>query len=237
MNNTRPATLQTKSLQHVGIIMDGNGRWAKKRGLPRIAGHSEGVKTSKRIVKQAAACGLPFLSLYVFSSENWKRSSSEISHLMGLIKAHLRNELDFYVQNKIRVWHSGDLSDLPKSVQDEILFVLDATKDFDGLTVNLLINYGGQDEIARAAEKLRLSETPISCESLRSMIFHGKELPPVDLIIRTGGEQRLSNFLLWDSAYAEYAFEPKLWPDWSEEDFMAILHDFEIRERRFGSAK
>ena len=222
-------------LQHVGIIMDGNGRWAEQAGKPRLAGHSAGVKVSKSIVRRASELGLPFLSLYVFSSENWKRPVREIEHLMGLLKRHLRNELQFYIDNQIRVWHSGDLSALPVAVQQEIVYIVDKTKKFTGLTVNLLINYGGQQEIVAAAKQLWRQDQEITRESLREHIFHGRELPPLDLLIRTGGDQRISNFLLWDSAYAELYFSEVLWPDWTPGHFELALESFGDRERRFGS--
>ena len=222
-------------LQHVGIIMDGNGRWAEQAGKSRLAGHSAGVEVSKGIVRRASELGLPFLSLYVFSSENWKRPVREIEHLMGLLKRHLRNELQFYIDNRIRVWHSGDLSALPVAVQQEIVYIVDKTEKFTGLTVNLLINYGGQQEIVAAAKQLWRQDQEITRESLREHIFHGCELPPLDLLIRTGGDQRISNFLLWDSAYAELYFSEVLWPDWTPGHFELALESFGDRERRFGS--
>ncbi len=224
------------ALQHVGIIMDGNGRWAKHRGKARIFGHSEGVTVSKNIVRRASELKLPFLSLYVFSHENWKRPSREIEYLMGLLQKHLRNELKFYIDNRIRVWHSGVLEELPQLVQDEILYVVEQTKDFgDGLTINLLINYGGQNEVVYAAEKLRQAGEIVTLETLKQNLYHGGELPPLDLLIRTGGEQRISNFLLWASAYAELYFTDTLWPDWTAQEFEAALKNFVKRERRFGA--
>ena len=220
-------------LRHVGIIMDGNGRWAVQSGKSRLAGHSAGVEVSKSIVRRASDLGLPFLSLYVFSSENWKRPTKEVEHLMGLLKGHLRNELQFYIDNRIRVWHSG--SALPAAVQREIDYVVGKTAAFSGLTVNLLINYGGRQEIVGAAERLREQGREITLESLREQMFHGRELPPLDLLIRSGGERRISNFLLWDSAYAELVFSDVLWPDWTPGDLELALQSFGGRERRFGS--
>ncbi len=227
--------LVPRELRHVGIIMDGNGRWAKHQGKARIAGHSEGVKVSKEIVRRAVELGLPFLSLYVFSSENWKRPPREVEHLMGLLRKHLRNELQFYIDNRIRVWHSGSCDELPRPVQDELNYVIEQTRDFSGLTVNLLINYGGQQEIVRAAEQLRREGRVINSRSLRQRIYHGNELPTLDLLIRTGGDQRISNFLLWDAAYAELYFTETLWPDWTTVEFDTALQSFGHRERRFGN--
>ncbi|WGK68078.1 polyprenyl diphosphate synthase [Candidatus Haliotispira prima] len=221
-------------LQHVGIIMDGNGRWAKRQGKPRIAGHNEGVKVSKEIVRRASDLGLPFLSLYVFSSENWKRPPKEVEHLMGLLQKHLRDELRFYIDNRIRVWHSGKLEELPRPVQNEIRYVIEQTEGFSGLTVNLLINYGGRQEVIDAIEQLHREGGPVTPESLRHHMYHGRDLPPLDLLIRTGGDQRISNFLLWDSAYAELYFTDTLWPDWTATEFETALRHFGSRERRFG---
>ena len=225
-----------EDLRHVGIIMDGNGRWAQQNGKPRISGHNEGVKVSKEIVRRASALGLPFLSLYVFSSENWKRPPREVEHLMGLLHKHLRSELQFYIDNRIRVWHSGGLKELPQVVQDEINFVIEQTRNFRGLTVNLLVNYGGQQDIVCAAERLRQRGAKIDAESLRCHMDHGTELPPLDLLIRTGGDQRISNFLLWDAAYAELYFANALWPDWTADAFELALQSFGQRQRRFGGA-
>ena len=223
------------SLRHVGIIMDGNGRWAQQRGKSRMAGHSEGVRVSKEIVRRAAELGLPFLSLYVFSRENWKRPPKEIEHLLGLLQQHLRNELQFYIEHGIRVWHSGDMNNLPQPVQEELSYVIEQTKRSRGLTVNLLINYGGQQEIIEAADKLSKSGQAITAEALRENFYHGKELPPMDFLIRAGGDQRISNFLLWDAAYAELYFSETLWPDWSVNEFDAALGSFDKRIRRFGA--
>ena len=154
---------------------------------------------------------------------------------MGLLQKHLRNELQFYIDNHIRVWHSGCLEGLPRPVQQELLYVMEQTKDFRGLTVNLLINYSGQQEIVDAAERLRQQGQAITLETLRHNIYHGEQLPPLDLLIRTGGDQRISNFLLWASAYAELYFTDTLWPDWTVGEFEAALQNFGKRERRFGA--
>ena len=242
--------------QHVGIIMDGNGRWAQQRGLPRTAGHKEGLVAAKRVVKAARTIGIPFLTLYTFSTENWQRAQDEVKFLMNLLSVYLKKELDFYREHEIRVIHSGNVEGLPEAVVQELVDVMADTKDHEGLTVNLAINYGGRDEISRAANRLvaneladLLSSSTISGGELqerlhrlssrlsRSELQHyldHPELPDPDLIIRSGGESRLSNFLVWQSTYAELLFERTLWPDWDEAQFAAAIREFQTRSRRFG---
>ena len=220
--------------KHVALIMDGNGRWAQQRGLARTAGHKEGLEAAKRIARAAADLGIKYITLYTFSTENWKRTQEEVGYLMGLIKAHLRAEFEFYKENQIRVQHIGDLAGLPKDVQEEIINAKKDTENFTGTTCVLAINYGSRDEITRAANKAiaagknKLDESDISANS------DLPELPDVDLLIRTGGEKRLSNFLLWQTAYAEFIFSDTLWPDYSVEEFKKDIMDFENRNRRFG---
>lgn len=220
---------------HIGIIMDGNGRWAQNRGQVRSIGHKEGLNAAKATVKAASDMGIRYLSLYVFSTENWKRTEEEISFLMVLIKNYLKKEYQFYKDNSIRVVHSGDLDKLPKDIQKEISSVMEQTAHFDGLTVNLLINYGGRDEIIRGANRF-FKENPGSelKEEYLAGYLDQPSLPPVDLMIRTGGDQRLSNFLLWQCAYAEFFYSSKLWPDWTAEDLKAAVASFQNRDRRFG---
>ena len=219
---------------HIGIIMDGNGRWAKERGKPRTFGHSEGVRTAKRIAKAASDMGIKYLSLYTFSTENWKRSETEVTFLMQLLKKHLREQLSFYQENNIRVVHSGSLDRLPKVVQKEIVDVEALTKDLTGMTANLVINYGGRDEIVRAVRKLRdQGESEITEDKLSATMDH-PEIPDPDLIIRTGGELRISNFLLWESAYSELYFTDVLWPDFDERELDKAIEAFQARNRRFG---
>lgn len=220
---------------HLGIIMDGNGRWAQSRGLGRSEGHKEGLKAAKRITKAASDAGIRYLSLYVFSTENWKRAEQEVSFLMFLLKNHLLKEWDFYRENHIRVVHSGDLSGLPPEVQDDLGQVQHDTAVFDGLTVNLAINYGGQDEILRAFARYQADpgRPKLTAETFQGYLDQ-PDLPPVDLLIRTAGEIRLSNFLLWESAYAEFYFSAKYWPDWADEDLRIALKEFRKRQRKFG---
>ncbi len=223
---------------HVGIIMDGNVRWAKSRGLSRSEGHKEGLKAAKRVTKAASDLGAKFLSLYVFSTENWKRAEQEVSFLMFLLKSHLLKEWDFYRENRIRVVHSGDLGGLPSDVQADIRQVREDTDGFDGLTVNLAINYGGQDEILRAVKRWdSVPDRPELTAEVLSSFLDQPQLPPLDLVIRTAGEIRLSNFLLWQSIYAEYYFSPKLWPDWDTEDLRQAFVAYSGRHRKFGGVR
>lgn len=224
---------------HVGIIMDGNGRWAKQRNLIRTQGHNEGLKAAKRVVKAASDLGIKYLTLYAFSTENWKRTADEVGFLMGLIKEFLIAELDFYRTNGIRIRHTGDLAGLPKDIAAEIRRVCVDTQHFTGLSVILAVNYGGRDEIVRAVKRL-VAEGPQVKDIVESAItahLDNPDVPDPDLIIRTAGELRTSNFLLWEAAYAEYYFSGKLWPDWTEDDLAAAIADYQGRDRRFGGVK
>jgi undecaprenyl diphosphate synthase len=218
---------------HIAIIMDGNGRWAKQRNLPRTSGHKEGLEVAKKIVKAAKEVGVKYITLYTFSTENWKRTQDEVGYLMGLIKNHLRAEFKFYKENDIRVKHIGNLSGLPQDIQNEINSTVEECKDFNSLTVVLAINYGGKDEISRAINKAKSENKEIN-ENNFTEFFDLPEMPDVDLIIRTGGEKRLSNFLLWHGAYAELDFVETLWPDYNEECFYQSIKEFQKRNRRFG---
>ena len=224
---------------HVAITMDGNGRWATQRKLPRSAGHDKGLHTVKTIVKAAADIGIKYLTLYIFSTENWKRTEAEVGFLMNLIHTHLKQELNFYKENGIRLNHIGDLSALPEGIQKDILEAIDDTKSFDGMTLNLAINYGGRDEILRGIKKLikdgKKSEE--ITEKLVSSYLDMPQSPDVDLLIRTGGEKRLSNFLLWHIPYAEQIYIDTLWPDYTVEQFYDNIEEFQKRNRRFGAEK
>ena len=227
---------------HVGIIMDGNGRWAQNKGMPRTFGHKEGLKAAKRVVKAASELGIQYLSLYTFSTENWKRAEDEVSFLMRLIKTHLKKEYDFYRENKIRVVHSGNISKLPDEIIKEIEQVTKDTEKYPGLIVNLAINYGGRDEIIRAVRKWMSSDNYKSnnnelTEKTLSAYLDLPFIPDADLIIRTAGEKRLSNFLLWESAYSEFYFSPALWPDWDSSILKEAIIDYQKRHRRFGGLK
>jgi len=218
-------------LKHVAIIMDGNGRWAKKRGKIRTFGHNEGAKKVIEITKKTSNLGIKYLTLYAFSTENWKREKSEIDFLMKLLSKFLKKELKTLIDNDIKFRVIGDMSKLSRQLQNIINNTIEKTKNNGGLTQILAINYGSRDEIIRTIKKMDnkdLSEKNIS-KALDTCDF-----PDVDLLIRTGGEKRLSNFLLWQSAYAELFFTDTLWPDFSMYEFETILEDFKKRTRRFG---
>ena len=223
--------------RHIGIIMDGNGRWATRRNLPRTAGHRQGITTAKKIIREAIRLGIPWLTLYVFSTENWKRTQKEVGFLMKLLIHHMRNEASFYQENKIRVRHTGDIVGLPGDVQKEINKSIVNTKDNNAITVNLAINYGGRDEIIRAVN-LWTEDTSKSTARLTESSFQSyldnKDLPDPDLIIRSAGDHRSSNFLLWESAYSEFFYSDKLWPDFTEEDLRFAVDSFGNRNRKFG---
>ena len=222
------------ALRHVGIIMDGNGRWAKQRGQLRTQGHLEGITAAKRVVKAASDLGISYLTLYTFSTENWKRAEEEVGFVMGLVKKYLRAELDFYRENRIRIRHAGDRERLPPEILEELDGACDDTKDFSGLQVIIALNYGGRDEIARAVRKLIAAGKEATEETI-GLYLDNPDIPDPDLIIRTAGEFRTSNFLLWESAYAEYHISGKLWPDWSGGDLVQAVRDYHSRERRFGA--
>jgi len=229
--------------QHVGIIMDGNGRWAEKRGLLRTQGHLEGLAAAKRIVKAASDSGIRYLTLFTFSTENWKRSEKEVAFILGLVKQYLRAELNFYRENQIRIRHAGDVSALPEDIRSEIADAIQDTKDFDGMQVILALNYGGRDEIVRAVRKLACLDSPGSGDNRLKNIseddigscMDNPDVPAPDLIIRTAGEYRTSNFMIWESAYAEWYFSAKLWPDWERDDLGEALQNYQGRNRRFGA--
>jgi undecaprenyl diphosphate synthase len=219
---------------HVGIIMDGNGRWAQQRGLVRTQGHLEGLKAAKRVVKAASDLGIKYLTLYAFSTENWKRASQEVNFIMGLVKQYLRSELDFSKNNRIRTRFAGNMAGLPEDIQKEITETIADTAGFDGMQVVLAINYGGRDEIIRALHKFAANNlADISEESIKNFLDN-PDIPDPDLIIRSAGEYRTSNFLLWEGAYSELYFSQKLWPDWDKDDLQTALDDFKKRNRRFG---
>lgn len=231
--NKKPEALPA----HIGIIMDGNGRWAKQRGQIRTAGHEEGLKRAKEIAKAASDLGIKYVTLYAFSTENWKRAKSEVGFLMNLIHTHLLKELKFYKENSIRVRLLGDITGLPAIIQKDILETEKDTKDFTGLTICLAINYGGRDEIVRSIKKMIKEGIPEQeiTEGTVSSHFDFPELPDVDLLIRTGGEQRISNFLIWQASYAEFLFTKTLWPDYNREEFYNNIAEFQKRTRRFGA--
>lgn len=223
--------------EHIGIIMDGNGRWAKNRMLPRTAGHKQGLTSAKKIVAAAASLGIKYITLYTFSTENWKRAQEEVGYLMNLIRSHLRAEFDFYIKNGIKIDHIGNLAGLPEDVQKEIINAKKDTENFTGTTCILAINYGSRDEIVRGIKKLISSGTKSEdiTEETISKSLDIPNIPDVDLLIRTGGEKRLSNFMLWQCAYSEFIFSDTLWPDYDETEFYKDIEEFQHRTRRFGA--
>lgn len=224
---------------HVGVIMDGNGRWAKKRGMPRKYGHREGAKNFRTITRHAKAIGIKYITFYAFSTENWKRPADEVNSIMELFEKYLDEVRDFIEEN-IRVRFIGDRSMLNPRLQQKMLNVEEDSKHFDSMTLILAINYGGRDEITNAVKEIaedvrrgELDPKDINQQLIRSRLYT-KEIPDVDLIIRPSGEQRLSNFLIWQSAYAEYYFTNILWPDFSKKDFENAVIAYSERSRRFG---
>ncbi|MCR4676719.1 MAG: di-trans,poly-cis-decaprenylcistransferase [Sphaerochaetaceae bacterium] len=220
---------------HIGLIMDGNGRWAQKRSLPRAAGHLEGLKACKRVVKHAADIGVDFLTLYVFSTENWKRPDQEVGYLMNLLAKKLPGEMDFYLENNIKIRVRGNIQALPEEARKGINTTIDKTASCTGLTVVLCINYGGQDEIARAATRFCLANPgkEITVNDI-NMNLDNPDIPAPDMIARSAGEHRISNFMLWDSAYAEFLSIDTLWPDWNTGELDYIISELGKRTRKFG---
>lgn len=218
---------------HIAIIMDGNGRWAKERNLKRTAGHEEGAKTVRKITTHCNNIGIKYLTLYAFSTENWDRPKLEVEFLMKLLERYLKNELNVYLENGVRFKPIGDLSRFSKSLQKVIQETQEKTKEGKGLTQVLALNYGSRDEIVRAVKKMNdLNLTP--SEENISKCLDTSFMPDVDLLIRTSGEVRLSNYLLWQNAYAEMFFTQTYWPEFSCSLLDDIISDFSKRERRFG---
>ncbi len=227
---------------HVAIIMDGNGRWAHRRGLPRTAGHRRGAEAVKTAVKAAVETGVSYLTLFGFSSENWKRPSTEINDLMGLLRIYLRGELASMIENRIRLRVIGDRTRLAPDIVRLIDEAEERSRDNERLTLIIALSYGGRDEIVLAARSLaeevrdgRLSVSEIDEATVASHLLTAG-IPDPDLLIRTSGEQRISNFLLWQMAYTEFLFVDTLWPDFSREDFLDAIKQYHGRDRRYGAA-
>src|SRR5690625_1360016 len=226
--------------EHVAIIMDGNGRWAKKRGLPRIAGHKEGMNTVREITKAAVNLHIKVLTLYAFSTENWKRPTLEVEYLMKLPKIFLNKYLHELMENNVKVSVIGNLKQTPSFTQKAVTHAVEKTKNNTGLLLNFAFNYGGRTEIIEAIKQIvsdinndQLSIDTLSEHNLSNYLYTNGLSDP-DLLIRTSGEQRLSNFLLWQSAYSELWFTDALWPDFNTEFFHQALADYEKRTRRYG---
>lgn len=226
--------------QHVAIIMDGNGRWAKKKKLPRIAGHREGVNSVRDIVEVCGELGVKYLTLYAFSTENWKRPKDEVSMLMRLLLTAIRNEKDRLHNNNVRLRCIGDIASLPKDIQEELLSAMTITQRNTGLTLILALSYSGRwdltsaiKSIARDIEERKLSSSQIS-EEFISQYLSTREFPDPDLLIRTSGEMRISNFLLWQLAYTEIVITEKSWPEFRRNELYNSIFNYQTRERRFG---
>ena len=223
--------------QHIAIIMDGNGRWAKKQGfLKRIKGHEVGAKRVRELTIHASNQGIKYLTLYAFSTENWKRPKAEVTFLMELLERYLIQELPLFLENNIRFETIGNLKALSASLQKQIALTKEKTAHFTGLTQVLAINYGAKDEMVRAINHAIKAGKEVSEESFEALL-DTQNMPPVDILIRTGGDQRLSNYLLWQCAYSELFFTDTLWPDFSNDEFDLMVEKFEKIERRFGGLK
>ena len=226
--------------RHVAIIMDGNGRWAKKKLLNRVKGHEQGSETVRMVVRTTRELGIPFLTLYAFSTENWQRPKAEVMALMTLLKRFLVNEKNEMLENSIRLNVIGQTERLPSDVQEAVRKTMEATAQGRRMTLTLALSYGGREELVRAFQHMaqRIADHTLDPELIDEAVIsqhlYTATMPDPDLMIRTSGEMRISNFLLWQLAYAEMAFTPQLWPDFSKEDYLQILRDFGGRERRFG---
>ena len=231
---------------HVAVIMDGNGRWAKSKNRPRLFGHNAGMQAMKQIVIIASNLGIKYLTVYAFSTENWKRSTEEVSGIFKLIIKYVDSELKELIKNNVRINILGDYNMLPGDSVRAIDELLDKTRDNDGLVFNIALNYGGRDEIVKAINEIIIDRKALTDEGisvdvtedevsnhLYTGVLH-KNIPDPDLIIRTSGEERLSNFLIWQAAYSEMMFTDTLWPDYSPEEFTAMIEKFSHRKRRFG---
>ena len=236
-----PIDIDIKRLpKHIAIIMDGNGRWAKLRNQPRVFGHREGAKSVRKVVEAATRLGINNLTLYAFSTENWNRPKHEIKTLMKLLVSALKRELGLMKKNNIRLNAIGHTDMMPENVQHELQEVLDETKTNTGLVLTLALSYGARQEIQRAIKEIsyKVKNNIISVENVDENIInkhlYTQNLPDVDLLIRTSGEVRISNFLLWQIAYAELYFTKELWPDFDETSLLNAITDYQLRERRFG---
>jgi undecaprenyl diphosphate synthase len=222
--------------RHVAIIMDGNGRWAKKRGLPRLVGHNAGGENIRPVVKIFADCGVKYLTLYMFSTENWNRPRIEVAGLLSLLARRIDQESRAFHQENIRLLHLGRLDRLSRKLREKVQAATELTKNNTGPTVCLAFDYGGRDEIVRAVARIAGDSVRSDNidESLFAQYLDNPGVPDPDLVIRTGGETRLSNFLLWQAAYSELYFTPVLWPDFGPKDVEEALSEYKRRQRRFG---
>jgi len=226
--------------RHIAIIMDGNGRWAKKQGKNRIFGHHQGVKSVRKIVEASVELNIDYLSLYTFSTENWNRPKEEVDALMSLLVETLKEQVHDLIKQNIRLNAIGDLTKLPKATYQTLMEVINQTGHNTGMVLSIALNYGGRDEIVNMTRKIakKVKNNIILPENIDenkiNLHLYTHNLPDVDLMIRTGGEKRISNFLLWKIAYAELYFTDTLWPDYDKQHYYEALHDYQKRERRFG---
>ncbi|MCY6356628.1 isoprenyl transferase [Clostridium sp. ZS2-4] len=229
--------------KHIAIIMDGNGRWAKEKKLPRSFGHKAGVETIREVVKECSRLGIHYLTLYAFSTENWKRPAEEVNTLMKLLVEYLKKELAELNSQGVVVNNIGDISKLPQICQNELNNAYEITKNNTGLILNLAINYGGRDEILYAVKKIidELKENKVTYKEINEKVIakhlYTTNMPDPDIIIRTAGEQRLSNFMLWQCAYSEFWYTDIKWPDFKREDLQKAIYDYQNRDRRYGGIK
>ena len=229
--------------QHIAIILDGNGRWAKKKGMPRNFGHTQGSKNVERICEDAYKMGVKYLTVYAFSTENWKRPKEEVDALMNLLRNYMKTCLKTAEKNRMRVRVLGDKTALDDDIRTRIAELEDATKNNDGLNFQIALNYGSRDEMVRAMKKMSLDikNGKIEAEQIDEKLFETyldtHDIPDPDLMIRTSGEQRLSNYLLWQLAYSEFYFTDVLWPDFTKEDLAKAIEYYNGRDRRFGGVK
>ena len=231
----------TSSVQHLAIIMDGNRRWAKAKGKPTFRGHQEGVKRVYEIAHAAKAMNIPYLSLFAFSTENWQRPVTEVNGLFRLLNAFLKKYIKTLHQDQVRLLISGKMEGLPKTTMTLLQETIEATKNYSRFTLNICVNYGGQDEIVRASKKAMkaiqigvLKEEDLTAKTF-TQFLDSAILPPIDCLVRTSGEQRLSNFMLFQMAYAEIIFVQKNWPDFKESDLIDVIKQYHERQRRFGN--
>ena len=227
--------------EHIAIIMDGNGRWAKKRNLPRTMGHKAGVETIRKVIKEADRIGIKYITLYAFSTENWRRPEEEVTALMKLLVQYLKSEVKELHKNDVVLRVLGEIDKLPKECEREIKEAIELTKNNKGLILNIAFNYGGRDEIVKATQKIseEVKKGNINVEDIDEKMvgdyLYTKGQPDPDIMIRTSGELRLSNFLLWQLAYTEFVFLNKYWPDFNEKDLDNAVEDFQKRHRNFGA--
>lgn len=230
--------------EHIAIIMDGNGRWAKQRGLPRSLGHKAGVEALKEIVRYSSNIGLKILTVYAFSTENWARPVEEVDYLINILLVdYMKKEIDELNKNNVKIRILGDIDELPSSTKRQILEAVELTKNNSGLKFNIALNYGGRKEIVDAVKKIadmivneEIKATDIDEKLLTDCLYTSGEKDP-DLIIRTSGEMRISNFLIWQSAYSELYFSDVLWPDFNKDNLKEAIDEYEKRDRRFGKVK